>query len=130
MANRFYTRRFLNIEGHHGGAYILAWVQATGPDHEDWDYALSCLELSDCSRHVSLEFPLGSVEARRNSIRKARLLATSLERFADALEVEARLTAERQGAADAEPPAEDPPRPRRRERRGRPGHTDRLRRAS
>lgn len=102
MERRFYTRRFLNLPGCHGGAYILAEVEATGPDDPDWSATEPFIEITDCARRVRLDFPLYSAEERRNSLRKARILAGELTRFADALEVEAELTARRQIHRQAE----------------------------
>jgi hypothetical protein len=131
MPNRYYTRKFLNLPGEHAGAYVLAEVTATSRDDSEHDHADCTLLLADCSRQVSFDFPLWSVADRRNSVRKARILADALARFADALEVEADLSAYRLRAPDAELDTEDEPesstRPRRRERPGRRGHTDRLR---
>lgn len=127
MAARLYVRRFLNLPEHHAGAYLLAEVEETSPDDEADTIADVTLVLTDCTRQVSFDFPLWSAGDRRNSIHKARLLARELARFADALEIEARLINQRQ-ARDL-PPArpDEPARTRRSERRGRPGHTNRLR---
>jgi hypothetical protein len=131
MPNRYYTRRFLNLPGEHAGAYLLAEVPATSAHDPEHDHADCTLVLADCSRQVSFDFPLWSVADRRNSVRKARILADVLARFADALEVEANLSARRLGAPDAESSNDDEPesaaRPRQHERQGRRGHTDRLR---
>ena len=92
---RYYARKFLNRKRHHAGAYVLAEVPRTraggGPEDLSW----STLEIADCSRRVSLDFPLERHE-RANSVRKAYLLAEVVRRFADALAEEARLADERQ----------------------------------
>ena len=98
--NRFYSRRFLNHAGHHAGAYILAIVEETEPDDLD-AWCEVTLEITDCYRRVSLEFPLGDEDDRRNSVHKARVLARDLTRFAEELEVEADHAARRQVALDA-----------------------------
>jgi hypothetical protein len=123
MAARLYVRRFLNLPEHHAGAYLLAEVEETSPDDDADTIADATLVLTDCTRQISLDFPLWSAHDRRNSIHKARLLAREFTRFADALETEARLIDQRQ--TDDLPPArpERPVRARRAERRGRPGHT-------
>ena len=99
---RFYSRRFLNLRGHHGGAYVLAVIEALpkGEAESRWAREIS-LELADCSRRVSFEFPLTSASDRRNSLRKARLIAEVSARFAMALELEA------QRAADVQSPIND-----------------------
>ena len=87
--NRFFVRKFLNRAGHHGGAYVLAIVTKTKESDEHDGYAN--LELADCSRRVSFDFPMWSARDRENSVRKARILAEALVRFADAVAVEAEL---------------------------------------
>jgi hypothetical protein len=93
---RFYCRRFLNLRGHHAGAYVLAIVEALpkGSTDSRWAREIS-LELADCSRRVAFDFPLETAADRRNSIRKARLIADVATRFAEALEAEADLVAAR-----------------------------------
>jgi hypothetical protein len=87
---RFYCRRFLNLRGHHRGAYVLAVIEALGKDEPDdsWARELS-LEVADCSRRIVLDFPLHTAADRRNSLRKARLLADVTRELCDALEAEA-----------------------------------------
>jgi hypothetical protein len=96
VSNRFYVRRFLNQPGHHGGGYLLASVEDTSraddPEAESWIE----FELADCSRRISLEFPLRTRRDRRNSLRKARLLADVVSRFVAALEQEADLAERRE----------------------------------
>lgn len=95
MPNRFYARRFLNRPGHHGGAYVLASVEDTTKYKlEDGD-AWAEFELADCARRISLEFPLTTGKERRNSLRKARLVAKVATEFADALEKEVALSTAR-----------------------------------
>jgi hypothetical protein len=130
MAGRLYVRRFLNLPEHHAGAYILAEVEETTIDDDPDSIAEVTLVLTDCTRQVSFDFPLWSVDDRRNSVHKARLLARELTRFADAVEVEARLISRRQARAAAAKRDAESAGPRRAERRGRPGHTHRLRRQS
>jgi hypothetical protein len=127
MAQRLYVRRFLNLPEHHAGAYILAEVDETTIDDPVDTIAEATLVLTDCTRQVSFDFPFWSTEDRRNSVHKARLLARELTRFANAVEAEARLIERREARAAAPPPSDA--RPRRTERRGRRGHTHRLRRA-
>jgi hypothetical protein len=93
---RYYSRQFLNLRGHHGGAYVLAVVEALRPGEEDASWARELtFELSDCSRRVLLDFPLMNAADRRNSLRKARLLADVTARFAEALAVEAEIASTR-----------------------------------
>ena len=102
MPNRFYIRRFLNRPGHHAGAYVLASVTDTSgwdPDSEGQPWIE--FEIADCSRRVSLDFPLHSGPERRNSLHKARLLLRTLEAFVAALEAEVRLADARDRRARA-----------------------------
>jgi hypothetical protein len=102
VPNRFYIRRFLNRPGHHAGAYVLASVRDTsGWDPETEDTPWIEFEIADCSRRVSLDFPLHSGSDRRNSLYKARLLLRTLEAFVAALEAEVGLAHERQRRARA-----------------------------
>ena len=93
---RFYCRRFLNLRGHHAGAYALAIIETLPKGESDsrWGREIT-LELADCSRRVAFDFPLVSAADRRNSLRKARLLADITTRFADALEAEVDAAAKR-----------------------------------
>jgi len=91
---RFYSRQFLNLRGHHAGAYVLAFVERRA-DSDDHPWYNIALELADCSRRVEFEFPLYTAADRRNSVRKARLLADITARFADAVEAEAEFEARR-----------------------------------
>ncbi len=92
----YYCRRFLNLRGHHAGAYVLAVVEAlpNGVTDSRWAREIS-LELADCSRRVVFDFPLETARDRRNSLRKARLIAEIAAQFADALEAESARVAER-----------------------------------
>lgn len=95
MPNRFYVRRFLNRAGHHGGGYLLASVPDTSHDRADADPSWVEFELADCSRRVSLEFPLETRGDRQNSLHKAHLLLREIGAFVEALEAEAALAEER-----------------------------------
>jgi hypothetical protein len=59
----FYERLFLNPPRHHGGAYIIAEVEAGAYDQADGDehrWVSSTLRISDCSRVIELDFPTGN----------------------------------------------------------------------
>ncbi len=93
--NRYYVRKFLNRRGHHSGAYVLAHVErapANATAHYDVE---TYLEITDCSRRISLAFPMWTKSDRANSIHKARLLADVTAKFATALEAEAEEAAKR-----------------------------------
>ena len=95
---RFYRRQFLNLRGHHAGAYVLAVVEALPEDPTEESWREITLELTDCWRRVVFEFPLVTAADRRNSVRKARLLADVTAGFAEALAIEADLEAARRSS--------------------------------
>jgi hypothetical protein len=98
---RLYIRRFLNAPGHHGGAYPLLSVSDTEDDTGSYVESHVRFEIADCVRNVQLDFPLHGADARRNSLRKARLLASALREFEQALAAEAKVAAARERARDA-----------------------------
>ena len=95
MSARYQVRRFLNTPAHGGGAYIYAYVADTSRSKEEDPWIDVFLQISDCSRQISLDFSLDDVRSRRSSLRKARMLAQILTEFADALEAEADVVAKR-----------------------------------
>jgi len=98
---RLYVRRFLNAPGHHGGAYLLLSVSDTEGEAGSYVESHVRFEIADCVRNVQLDFPLHDADARRNSLRKARLLTSGLRRFEQALAAEAKVAAARGRARDA-----------------------------
>jgi hypothetical protein len=90
------VRRFLNLPGHHGGAYILAEVEreeSTRPDtitkqprHEVQVWA--SVEIHDCTRQISLSLDADSRAGRRNTLRKLTILIEVLTRLREVLEGE------------------------------------------
>jgi hypothetical protein len=94
--DRMYVRRFLNEPGHHGGAYLLLSVPDTKGGRGSYLESSVRFEIADCARNVQLEFPLHDAAARRNSLRKARLLSSVLQDFELALSDEAKVAAARE----------------------------------
>jgi hypothetical protein len=84
---RFYRRRFLNLRGHHAGAYVIAdcGVARTWNDPRCIEAELT---VSDCSRVVALDFSfdVDDEASVRNSLHKARTLLEVVQGFVDALE--------------------------------------------
>ena len=93
-------RAFLNLPGFHDGAYVVAYVEDTSArglirDHGcDDPECTRCphnfeprmiLELSDCSRRISLEFDLESEAGRANSLHKVDTLLAALRVFRQGL---------------------------------------------
>jgi hypothetical protein len=94
--DRMYVRRFLNEPGRHGGAYLLLSVPDTEGARGSYVDSSVHFEIADCVRNVQLEFPLHDAAARRNSLRKARLLSSVLQDFELALSAEAKVAAARE----------------------------------
>jgi hypothetical protein len=99
---RVNERTLLNLPGFHGGAYVYVYVEDTS-DRELWrdpyctDTCTCCpqnfepratLEISDCSRPVSLEFDVDTLEAQANSLHKLDTLVAALQVFRAALQDE------------------------------------------
>jgi len=88
-------RRFLNLPGFHGGAYVLAYVEDTSdcePRRKRYceDDCPNCphnfeprmiLEIADCDRRIELEFDLDIERARLNSLHKLDTLIAALRVF-------------------------------------------------
>jgi hypothetical protein len=85
---RFYRRTFLNLRGHHAGAYVLAdtTVEAGFDPDEQAKRVSASLSIADCGRVVSLEFDVDSSADVRNALHKARLLRDVVNQFTEALE--------------------------------------------
>jgi hypothetical protein len=84
-------RRFLNRKGHHAGAHVIARVGDTSdePDFCRHTWCPIVLEISGCSRVVSLDFELYTAAERRNSLHKLDVLIDTITQFRDAVAVEA-----------------------------------------
>lgn len=79
-------RKFLNLNGHHGNASVIAYVErgAKKSRRSPWVH----LTISDCSREIALEFETYNEDSRRNSLFKINTLIGSLTKFRDALTLE------------------------------------------
>lgn len=73
----YYRRAFLNKQGFHGRAYVLAEIRHGWAHHT--------LTLADCSHQIRLEFPTDQ-EQYRNSLYKANMLAQVTAEYRDALQ--------------------------------------------
>jgi hypothetical protein len=106
---RIDVRRFLNLPGFHGGAYVVAYVEDTsgrkitkrdlfGYESGRWvnPRPRIILELADCSNRIELEFEIDSELHLENSLHKLDALAAALAEFREGLVEEARLFAERE----------------------------------
>ena len=87
-----YRRRFLNRPRHHLGAHVIAEVDVERPD-AGAPYVDARLHLSDCSRHITLDFSAYDRREAENALRKVAVLRAVLD------ELEAGLA---RGLADAD----------------------------
>lgn len=126
------VRRFLNLPGFHGGAYVVAYVEDTSSreftkrdpfGHEGSGFVNPqprlILEIADCSNRINLEFELDSELDVENSLHKIDVLAATLAEFRAGLVEESRLYRERASEVERRNRSEPEPRPRRRRRRAR-----------
>jgi hypothetical protein len=103
------VRRFLNLPGFHGGAFVVAYVEDTSgreiTKRDLFGYEGSryvnpqpriILEIADCSERISLEFELHSELQVENSLHKVDVLLGALAEFRAGLVEEARLYRERE----------------------------------
>jgi len=73
-------------------SYILAEVESSRGGEHKWGQCM--LAIADCRRRIQLEFFLGTVRARRESLKKLDLLLKVLGSFRKALLAEAQLITE------------------------------------
>ena len=78
-------------------SYILAEVESSRGGEYKWGHCM--LTIADCRRRIQLEFFLGTVRARRESLRKLDLLLKVLGSFRNALIAEAQAITEHERAA-------------------------------
>ena len=79
-----YRRRFLNRPRHHLGAHVIAEVDVERPA-AGAPYVDARLHLSDCSRHITLDFSAYDRREAENALRKVAVLRAVLDEFADGL---------------------------------------------
>ena len=126
------VRRFLNLPGFHGGAYVVAYVEDTSSrevtKRDPLGYEGSrylnpqpriILEIADCSERINLEFEVHSALDVENSLHKVDVLAAALAEFRAGLVEEARLYREREPEVKRLNRSEPQPQPGRRRRRAR-----------
>jgi len=70
-------------------SYILTEVESSRGGEYKWGHCM--LTMADCRRRIQLEFFLGTLRARRESLRKIDLLMNHLEQFRTVLRTEAGL---------------------------------------
>jgi hypothetical protein len=123
------VRRFLNLPGFHGGAYVVAYVEDTSSreltKRDPFGYQGSryvnpqpriILEIADCSNRINLEFEVDSELDVENSLHKVDTLTAALAEFRTGLVEEARLYRGREPEVERLNRDVPQPRPRRRPR--------------
>src|SRR5690349_23048644 len=78
-------------------SYILAEVESSRGGEYKWGHCM--LTIADCRRRIQLEFFLGTVRARRESLKKLDLLLQVIGSFRNALLAEAQLISEYERAS-------------------------------
>src|ERR687890_413732 len=73
-------------------SFILAEVESSRGGENKWGHCM--LTIADCRRRIQLEFFLGTVRARRESLRKLDVLIKVLGSFRNALLAEAKAITE------------------------------------
>jgi len=98
MNNSFFRKRvFLASISTGHTSYILAEVESSRGGEYKWGHCM--LTIADCRRRIQLEFFLGTVRARRESLKKLDLLLKVLGSFRNALLAEAQAITEYERAA-------------------------------
>src|SRR5215211_6077170 len=89
--NKFLLRKRMFLASVSSGttSFILAEVESSRGGEYKWGHYM--LTIADCRRRIQLEFFLGTVRARRESLKKIDLLIRQLEQFRTALRTEAGL---------------------------------------
>ena len=98
MNNLFYRKRtFLASVSTGHTSYILTEVESSRGGEYKWGHYM--VTIADCRRRIQLEFFLGTMRARRESLRKLDLLLNVLNSFRKVLLAEAQLITEYERAA-------------------------------
>ena len=92
--NKFLLRKRMFLTSASSGttSFILAEVESSRGGEYKWGHYM--LTVADCRRRIQLEFFLGTVRARRESLRKLDLLLKVLGSFRTALLTEAQAITE------------------------------------
>src|SRR6476469_5093107 len=102
--NRSFFRKRVFLASISSGhtSYILAEVESSRGGEYKWGHCM--LTIADCRRRIQLEFFLGTVRARRESLKKLDLLLQVLGSFRNALLKEAQAITEFERAARRKSP--------------------------
>src|ERR1044072_3413611 len=103
MKYQFFRKRvFLGSVSTGHTSHILAEVESSRGGEYKWGHYM--LTIADCRRRIQLEFFLGTVRARRESLRKLDLMLKVLGSFRNALIAEAQAITEYERAAKKKQP--------------------------
>ena len=98
MKYQFFRKRvFLGSVSTGHTSYILAEVESSRGGEYKWGHYM--LTIADCRRRIQLEFFLGTMRARRESLKKLDLLLSVLNSFRSKLLAEAHAITEYERAA-------------------------------
>ena len=98
MKNPFFRKRvFLASVSTGHTSYMLVEVESSRGGEYKWGHCM--LTMADCRRRIQLEFFLGTVRARRESLRKLDLMLKVLGSFRNALLAEAQAITEYERAS-------------------------------
>lgn len=104
MKNSFYRKRtFLASVSTGHASYILTEVESSRGGEYKWGHCM--VTIADCRRRIQLEFFLGTMRARRESLRKLDLLLKVLSSFRKVLVAEAQLITDYERAEKRAQPA-------------------------
>jgi hypothetical protein len=107
MNTAFYRKRtFLASVSTGHASYILTEVESSRGGEYKWGTCM--VTIADCRRRIQLEFFLGTVRARRESLRKLDLLLKVLGSFRKVLLAEAQLITEYERAEKRTRPSNKP----------------------
>jgi hypothetical protein len=76
----YYRRRFLNRPRRHLGAHVIAEIDLEWPQ-KGTPYVDARLHLSDCSRHIDLDFSTYNRRDAENALRKLAILRDVLTEY-------------------------------------------------
>jgi hypothetical protein len=103
MKNPFSLRKrvFLNPASSGTTSFLFAEVESSRGGEYKWGHYM--LTIADCRRWIQLEFFIGTLRARCESLRKIDLLIKRLEEFRSALQKEVGLIEQYEAAQKSKP---------------------------
>src|SRR5918998_6775069 len=101
MSNFYRKRVFLASISTGHTSYLLSEAESSRGGEYKWGHYM--LTMADCRRRIQLEFFLGTIRARRESLRKIDLLIKHLEQFRTALRTEAGLIEQHEAKQKSKP---------------------------